>query len=178
MEGLTHELDSVGIKWKGSYHDNENLNDLAECEHIHPDETISAVVIGMDLNINYKKLAKAYTYLQNHKTHYIATNGDLTYPCKGTTFPGTGSLVSSLTASSGRQPVFVGKPNQTMMDVIVDKFKLDRTRTIMVSYNNIDNNNRSAIELTLIFSLESKEAARRYAYLQGLRKQLIYMLRT
>jgi 4-nitrophenyl phosphatase len=86
----------------------------------------------MDLNINYKKLAKAHTYLQKKSTLYIATNGDLTYPCKGSTFPGTGSLIASLSASTGRQPTFIGKPNQAMMDVIVDKFKLDRSRTIMV----------------------------------------------
>jgi 4-nitrophenyl phosphatase len=105
---------------------------MSECEHIHPDPEISAVLIGMDLNINYKKLAKAYTYLRNPATKFIATNADLTYPCNGTTFPGTGSLVSCLISSSGRQPTIVGKPNQTMMDVIVDKYKLDRSRTLMV----------------------------------------------
>lgn len=105
---------------------------MSECDTIHPDESVSCVLIGFDIDFNYKKLAKAFTYLRDPTTLFIATNSDLTYPCNGTVFPGTGALVSTLSSSSGRQPVIVGKPMQTMMDVIIQKYGLDRSRTCMV----------------------------------------------
>ena len=54
-----------------------------------PDPTIGAVLFGFDLNLNYKKLAKAFTYLrEDPSVHFIATNQDLTYPAGGRVYPG------------------------------------------------------------------------------------------
>lgn len=56
---------------------------------VQPDSTIGAVVFGFDLDINYKKYSKAFTYLFNNpECLFIATNNDLTYPANGTQYPG------------------------------------------------------------------------------------------
>ncbi|KAI8915869.1 HAD-like domain-containing protein [Gorgonomyces haynaldii] len=132
MKGLTHELESCGIQWAGSYLDNENITDMTDVEGIVPDPAIKAVVLGFDLDINYKKIAKAFTYVNSQNCHFIATNADSTYPTNDRIFPGTGALLSTLITSLGRQPKVIGKPHQTMLDVIVDKYHLNRSRTIMV----------------------------------------------
>ncbi|EGF83213.1 hypothetical protein BATDEDRAFT_21714 [Batrachochytrium dendrobatidis JAM81] len=132
MEGICHELEEQGIRYCGGQEDNENIS-TADLENIKPDPEVGAVLFGFDININYKKLAKAFTYVNsNPDCHFIATNGDLTYPTAGTVFPGTGAMVEALAASLRRRPIILGKPHQVMLDVIVNKCHLDRSRTCMV----------------------------------------------
>ena len=89
---------------------------------IMPDPTIGAVLFGFDLNINYHKLAKAYTYLSsNPNCHFLATNDDLTFPAGERVYPGTGALLAALSAPLDRPPIVLGKPHQTMLDVVVNK---------------------------------------------------------
>lgn len=97
-------------------------------EIIHPPSTapaiddIGAVLVGFDLHINYKKIAKAFHYLKyNDKCHFVATNNDLTYPNHGHLFPGTGALLSTISAPLQREPIICGKPTKTMLDCIIRK---------------------------------------------------------
>lgn len=41
-------------------------------------------------------------------------------------------MLNVLSSSTGRIPTVLGKPHQTMLDCIVDKWHLDRKRTCMV----------------------------------------------
>ncbi|ORY50767.1 2-phosphoglycolate phosphatase [Rhizoclosmatium globosum] len=132
MSGIQEELDAEGIKHCGSSDDNENLTDMSEMSTIKNDPDVGAVLFGFDLDLNYKKLAKAFTYLQNPETHFLATNTDLTFPTKNAVYPGTGALLAALSTPLGRKPLVMGKPEQRMLDVIVDKYHLDRSRTCMV----------------------------------------------
>ncbi|KAJ3129795.1 hypothetical protein HK100_008412 [Physocladia obscura] len=133
MEGIQEELDSEGIKHCGASDDDENLHNLNEMSTIKDDPGVGAVLFGFDLNINYKKLAKAFTYLYSNKDcHFLATNSDLTFPAGGTVYPGTGALLAALSAPLERKPLILGKPEATMMEVIVDKYHLNRERTCMV----------------------------------------------
>ncbi|KAJ3291824.1 hypothetical protein HK104_005784 [Borealophlyctis nickersoniae] len=133
MSGICEELAAEGVPYTGSQEDNDNLSDMADMSSIKPDPSIGAVLLGFDLNINYKKLAKAFTYLHSNKDcHFLATNSDLTYPSAGTVFPGTGAMLAALSAPLERQPVVLGKPYETMLDVIVNKYHLDTHRTCMI----------------------------------------------
>jgi 4-nitrophenyl phosphatase len=90
---------------------------------IEQDPTIGAVVCGFDLNLNYLKLAKAFTYLNNKKQnpHFILTNDDSTFPAPNGIYPGTGSLVQPLIHALKRQPLVMGKPNKPMLDCFFAK---------------------------------------------------------
>ncbi|KAJ3386098.1 hypothetical protein HDU84_001801 [Entophlyctis sp. JEL0112] len=133
MEGIQEELDSEGIRHCGASDDNDNLKSMNEMATVKTDPEVGAVLFGFDLNINYKKLSKAFTYLRdNEGCHFLATNSDLTFPAGGTVYPGTGALLAALSAPLGRKPLVLGKPEPTMMDVIVNKFHLNRERTLMV----------------------------------------------
>lgn len=83
MGGIIDELESFGFSWVGSEQDDENVKDLDEMAHLQYDSAVSAVLVGFDLHMNYKKLAKAYHYLENKDCLFLATNDDLTFPFPG-----------------------------------------------------------------------------------------------
>jgi 4-nitrophenyl phosphatase len=89
--------------------------------------------MGFDLRFNYRKLAKANHYLRrNPGCHFFATNTDAQFPNAGLLYPGTGCFVSALSVACGQDPVVFGKPHPTMLECILDKFKLDPRRCLMV----------------------------------------------
>lgn len=95
----------------------------ADFGNIQQDPSIGAVVCGFDLNLNYVKLAKAFTYLNNKEqgAHFILTNDDTTFPAPSGIFPGTGSLCAPLITSLKRKPLVMGKPNKPMLDCFFSK---------------------------------------------------------
>ncbi|KAJ1971696.1 hypothetical protein H4R35_005112 [Dimargaris xerosporica] len=131
--GIKEELTSQGIPVLEAADDYDGLPEGENWSDIGPLEEVGAVVIGFDRKINYRKFAKAHTYITHQKDcRFIATNADLTIPMFHRVLPGTGSFVSVLTSSTGQQPVVIGKPHRTMLDCIIEKYHLDRERTCMV----------------------------------------------
>jgi ribonucleotide monophosphatase NagD (HAD superfamily) len=64
---------------------------------------------------------------------FIATNLDTSFPSVGgKIFPGGGSIVAPLIVSTGRKPIVIGKPESWLLDDMVEKHNLDRSRCIMV----------------------------------------------
>ncbi|KAJ3103926.1 hypothetical protein HDU97_009738 [Phlyctochytrium planicorne] len=133
MAGLEEELAAENIEYVGASHDSYPIESMTKIGEIQPDNDVEVVLFGFDLEFNYRKLAKAFTYLtRNEKCHFLATNTDLTYPAANALYPGTGALLSALTAPLGKMPIVMGKPEQAMLDVIVQRFDLDRSRICMV----------------------------------------------
>ena len=66
-----------------------------------PSSSPGAVVVGLDINFNYKKLALAELYIKNG-AQFIGTNGDVNYPyARGAgepkvLLPGGGVMVGAL----------------------------------------------------------------------------------
>ena len=126
--------------------------------------TISIVLSGLDFHPTYAKYALAHQYLLRPlpatategmpaeflamaagKTLFLATNGDVTLPAAGTSFPGAGAMGAVLVASTGRVAVGMGKPGRRMMDAVLAGVALnssaggggkgetlDRARCVMV----------------------------------------------
>lgn len=69
--------------------------DLMDFSSITADPEVGAVLCGLDMHINYKKIAKAFRYLrENEGCLFIATNLDSTFPTHGSVYPGQSSLVN------------------------------------------------------------------------------------
>lgn len=105
---------------------NGDLQDPADCT-LEPfslanftlDPDVAAVVCGLDTQLNYTKISKAFQYLtRNPGCHFIATNEDSTYPSADGLLPGAGSISAPLRYALGRDPVCTGKPSSTMLDCI------------------------------------------------------------
>ena len=81
-------------------------------------ETVDVVVQGFDTELVYEKLDKACHFLRRG-AHFIAANPDWVCPMPADeVLPDCGSICALLTASSGKEPTYIGKPNRNMIDVI------------------------------------------------------------
>ncbi len=96
------ELESYGVKLGGG-------------------EDISVVCVGFDTTLTYEKLDKAVHYLRRGAA-FIAANPDWVCPMPADeVLPDCGSICALLTAASGVEPVFIGKPNRNMVDIISEQ---------------------------------------------------------
>ncbi|GMM49511.1 4-nitrophenylphosphatase [Starmerella bacillaris] len=132
--GLEEELHEAGFKTLGGADPALNRDFGPEVEkYAIRDESIGAVVCGLDLKINYLKIAYAQANLRDPRVTFLATNVDSTFPATDMILPGAGTVIKSVSFCSGREPdATLGKPSKAMMDCILEKFKLDPKRTVMV----------------------------------------------
>ncbi|PLW56720.1 hypothetical protein PCANC_01668 [Puccinia coronata f. sp. avenae] len=135
-KGLEDELASENLKFCGGTDPDDNeFIDLMDFSSIKTDKEVGAVMCGFDMHINYKKLAKAHRYLhENSDCHFILTNDDSTFPTDGSIFPGSGAISAPLRYAmlGKKEPIVVGKPNQPMLDCILEKHELDPAKTCMI----------------------------------------------
>jgi len=72
-------------------------------------EGARAVVVGIDSELSWKKLAEAAYALENGAL-FLGTNPDVSFPTERGEAPGNGATLAALTATTGRQPMVFGKP--------------------------------------------------------------------
>ncbi|MHA1328149.1 MAG: HAD hydrolase-like protein, partial [Promethearchaeota archaeon] len=85
--GLIEELKSMG-------------HFIAEMNFNH--ELIDFIVVGLDRNFHYDKLAFAQKCILQGKARFFATNTDSTLPVPGGLLPGAGVMVNALTTCTGK----------------------------------------------------------------------------
>ena len=75
-QGITDELVRVGISCIGGASESKHPAHFSESdiEGYVVDPSVGAVVVGMDSDFTYAKIAKATLYLQNPDVLFIATN--------------------------------------------------------------------------------------------------------
>ncbi|KAJ3502444.1 hypothetical protein NLJ89_g8888 [Agrocybe chaxingu] len=133
MGGLEEELRDEGITFVGGTNPTDNTLEPFTLADFTLDPDVAAVVCGLDTQINYTKLSKAFQYLtRNTGCHFIATNEDSTYPSAHGLLPGAGSISAPLRYALGRDPVCTGKPASTMLDCVKAKVHFNPARTIIV----------------------------------------------
>ncbi|KAF2076691.1 hypothetical protein CYY_002004 [Polysphondylium violaceum] len=132
-KGLEEELRPLGLEIIKNF---EKTNDgIDNVQHIEPDHSIGAVIIGMDTSYTYQKGVYAHKLLaENPNILFIATNTDPSYPVKnGKSLPGAGSIVTMIATSTGRKPnAIMGKPEQLLLDLILESHSLNRAKTCVV----------------------------------------------
>lgn len=96
------------------------------------EEDVSLVCVGFDTELTYHKLERAVHYLRRG-AKFIAANPDLVCPMpKGEVLPDCGSICSLLTSASGKEPLYIGKPNRNMVDIISQKYGVENSRICCV----------------------------------------------
>ncbi len=92
------------------------LADVGVEETADPDRAV-AVVVGLDLSINYQRLREAASAIRRG-ARFIATNTDTTFPTPGGLWPGAGSIVAAVAAAAGIEPEVAGKPHPPIRALI------------------------------------------------------------
>ena len=95
------------------------------------EENALAVVVGLDLQLEYEKMAKAATLIRNG-AKFIGTNPDLTFPIPGSFAPGAGSFLAFIEAASGVKPEIVGKPQPEMFKQALTQLDSQSGETLVI----------------------------------------------
>jgi HAD superfamily hydrolase (TIGR01457 family) len=89
-------------------------------------------VLGFDTTLTYAKLWRLCD-LVRAGLPYIATHPDFNCPIEGGFMPDIGAMIAFVEASTGRRPdVVVGKPNQPIIEAVVEKTGLPLEQICMV----------------------------------------------
>lgn len=133
--GIGHEVRAIGfqtIELRTEIGERHLTRD--ELVHWEIDSELDAVLIGLDPELTYSKIAIASRVLQaSEECIFVSTNRDVTYPAaKGILLPGAGMGVEALEACSGRKAVNVGKPEVLLFEAIQAVHRIDPKRTLMV----------------------------------------------
>jgi len=67
------------------------------------------VVVGWDRDLTWQKL-KSASLLIHHGAHFVGTNPDNSYPTEHGPAPGNGAQLAAIRATTGVEPIVVGKP--------------------------------------------------------------------
>ncbi len=120
------------------------------------------VVVGMDRDLTYEKLRRA-TYLIRQGARFIGTNDDLTFPLPDGLAPGTGSILASLKASTGQNPLVIGKPEPYLFEMALRRLGTSAQQTLMVGdriETDILGAQRAGLRTALVLSgVTTREAA-------------------
>ncbi len=90
-----------------------------------------AVVVGLDPNLTYARLAVASDCVRAG-AHFIATNLDPVYPTERGVRPGAGSVVVAVEAASGVVPISIGKPAPYLLEAAAHAVGREPAEAIMI----------------------------------------------
>lgn len=134
QDGIGEELDLIGVPHIGGPADAGKVLTLSPPVKLVQDPDVAAVVVGFDSAISYYKIQYAQLCLnENPNCRFIATNLDaVTHLTEEQEWAGNGAMVGAIKGCTGKEPIVVGKPSSLMVDYIVEKFKVNRSRICMV----------------------------------------------
>lgn len=92
------------------------------------------VVVGLDRNLTYEKLALGSIAIRNGAT-FLSTNPDASIPTERGLLPGNGAITSVLKVATNTEPIFIGKPEPIIIRQALELLKLDPSEAIMVGDN-------------------------------------------
>ena len=123
------ELRGAGLNvFTSKDYDSENFRDVFKTKEnadsktlrkiLDESDDLPVVCAGFDTELVYRDLDLAVHFLRKGSP-FIAANPDWVCPMPmGEVLPDCGSICALLTASSGVEPLYIGKPNRNMVDII------------------------------------------------------------
>ena len=136
------------------------LMELADHGITFTEENPAAVVVGFDRELTYAKLEKAVHFLRRG-SGFVAANPDRVCPMPNDeVLPDCGSICALLTAATGREPLYIGKPDRRMVDVISEQTGIPNERIVCVGdrlYTDISVGVNAGAVSVLVLSGETTE---------------------
>jgi NagD protein len=104
---------------------------LHEVGYTLTDRDPDFVVLGETRTYSFEAITRAIRLIGDG-ARFIATNPDVTGPSEEGPLPATGSVAALITAATGREPYFVGKPNPMMLRSALNRIEAHSENTMMV----------------------------------------------
>ena len=95
------------------------------------EENIDVVLLGFDTELTSMKLRNTCEVLLQD-VEYIATNPDLVCPVSFGYVPDCGSMAVMIKNATGKYPKFIGKPEPTMINFVMDKYGFTKEETVVI----------------------------------------------
>ncbi len=97
-------------------------------------EDADVVIIGLDRQVTYEKFAVACLAVRNGAV-FLSTNADVALPTERGFLPGNGSLTALVRESTQKEPIFIGKPEPTIIEMALKVIGARKEETLIVGDN-------------------------------------------
>ena len=125
---------------------------------------IACVLVGYDSELTYEKLVTTCRVLSSFDIPFYATNPDLCCPVDFGFIPDCGAICEMLTSSTGKSPIYLGKPAKEVCELCISASGFTKNETIVVGdrlYTDIACGINAGVETCLVYTGEAtpEEAA-------------------
>lgn len=138
----------------------EELRRNGLCVTEEAENGVSCVLAGFDNELTYHKLETACEILSVTDVPFYATNPDLCCPVSFGFVPDCGSICEMLVHSTGKHPIYLGKPNAEMVQICMMASGFSKEETLVVGdrlYTDIACGINAGVETCVLFTGEAKE---------------------
>ncbi len=119
---------------------------------------VKVVLLAFDPEITGKKLRTSCEILTKLDVPYYATNPDWVCPVSFGAIPDCGSMCEGIWHATGKRPIYIGKPQPTMVDTVREKFSFGKEQTLVIGdrlYTDIATGNRAGVDTVCVLSGEA-----------------------
>ncbi len=141
-------------------------------------KNVDFVIVGLDREFNYKKLAFAQNCILQGKAQFYATNSDSTLPAASGLLPGAGVMVNAVETCTNKKPLKIfGKPNPYGIQMILNHTNVSPDKSVIFGdrlNTDILAGNRAGIKTVLVLTGVTTELEVKKIQEKATRPQLIY----
>ena len=122
------------------------------------DKNAKCVVVGFDSELTGEKMIETCKTLTLNEVDYYATNPDWVCPMEFGYMPDCGSMCQSYERATGKKPIFIGKPEPTMIYEVMKKFGYVKQETVVIGdriYTDIASGVNAGVDTILVLSGEA-----------------------
>ncbi len=133
---------------------NNGLNITEQCE-----DAIACAVVAYDSELTYQKLTEASKVLLTMDVPFYGTNPDLRCPIDFGFIPDCGAICDMLTATTDRKPIYLGKPNRSVVDLCRELSGFSKEETLVVGdrlYTDIACGINGEVDTCVLFTGEAR----------------------
>jgi NagD protein len=140
---------------------------LHDAGYIITDQDPEYVVLGETLSYSFERITQAMRFVAAG-ARFIATNPDVSGPGEGGIVPATGAVAALISAATGVQPYYIGKPNPLIMRTALRTLDAHSEDSVMVG-DRMDTDmiigTESGLETILVLTgVTRREDVPRYPY--------------
>lgn len=120
-------------------------------------ENAGAIVVAFDPEFTGEKVYTTCKMLTKHDLPYYATNPDWVCPVEFGYIPDCGAMCQSMERATGKKPIFIGKPQPTMIFEVMKKFNVKPEQTVVIGdrlYTDIASGNNAGVDTVCVLSGE------------------------
>lgn len=123
-----------------------------------PETDVDCILVGYDCELTYEKLTKTCQVLSTTDAPFYATNPDLCCPIDFGFIPDCGAICEMLTSSTGKKPIYLGKPSKKVCDVCMELSGFSPEETLVVGdrlYTDIACGINAGVETCVVYTGEA-----------------------